>query len=381
MSRTLHWFNPQNDLALAANMPHYTPRPNASRLAEAGALLPIWYADEGDFVLAPTADSRWAEYMSGLFGLTVQVYHDSHSVSVEKCSPWGWSIDAKSRLADAGLPLSTMPTDEWLVNHRRLSHRRLSIDVSEGLRESMGFELPPAAVECHTSDEAWQAIGKWGGKAYVKSPYSGSGRGVIDASTLPRHQIDNRITGVIARQGSIMVEKGLNKVLDFAMLFKASGTGVELAGYSVFTADNRMAYTGNIIMPDEEIKRSLIGRYVDLSRLNAIESALPPLMSKLLGGQYEGYFGIDMMIYDDNGTMMIAPCVEVNLRMTMGVVAHRLMERVVAPGLHARMRVEHHGLTAYEKANVDGQRLTGGTISLVPPNSHFSITLEIIKSS
>jgi predicted ATP-grasp superfamily ATP-dependent carboligase len=104
-------------------------------------------------------------------------------------------------------------------------------------------------------------------------------------------------------------------------------------------------------------------------------------MSKLLGGQYEGYFGIDMMIYDDNGTMMIAPCVEVNLRMTMGVVAHRLMERVVAPGLHARMRVEHHGLTAYEKANVDGQRLTGGTISLVPPNSHFSITLEIIKSS
>ena len=40
----LHIFNPENDLALAANVARYTPPPAAVSLRLSGALLPLWWA-------------------------------------------------------------------------------------------------------------------------------------------------------------------------------------------------------------------------------------------------------------------------------------------------------------------------------------------------
>ena len=43
---------------------------------------------------------------------------------------------------------------------------------------------------------------------------------------------------------------------------------------------------------------------------------------------YDGYLGIDMMLYwDENGKIALNPCVEVNLRMTMGMVTAAMGSR------------------------------------------------------
>ena len=50
---TLHLFNPENDLALALGCRHYTPPPHAVAIHNAGALLPMWWAEKEDRVIAP----------------------------------------------------------------------------------------------------------------------------------------------------------------------------------------------------------------------------------------------------------------------------------------------------------------------------------------
>jgi len=185
---------------------------------------------------------------------------------------------------------------------------------------------------------------------------------------------------MIRRQDSVMVEKALDKVLDFAMLFHAGNGRVSLSGYSAFVAENGVAYSGNLVMPDCKIKNEYIGRYISPSVLDELESALPPILSELIGDIYNGYFGVDMMVYrDDSGDYAVAPCVEVNLRMTMGVVAHRLGKRYVSPDVDARMKVTFGRYFTDGDAVIDGGRLVSGSMSLIEPDPYFSITLEVIK--
>lgn len=49
-----------------------------------------------------------------------------------------------------------------------------------------------------------------------------------------------------------------------------------------------------------------------------------------------------MMICSDNGGLLIHPCVEINLRMNMGVVSHVLSVRYLHPLATGRYVVEHY---------------------------------------
>ena len=53
--KTLYLFNPEHDLALASGEINYMPPASARQMATELALLPVWYAEEGSEVLAPSA--------------------------------------------------------------------------------------------------------------------------------------------------------------------------------------------------------------------------------------------------------------------------------------------------------------------------------------
>ena len=65
----LHLFNPENDLALGLGCRHYTPPPHAAAIHRAGALLPMWWANEDDLVLAPAELNEEADMLARQFGL------------------------------------------------------------------------------------------------------------------------------------------------------------------------------------------------------------------------------------------------------------------------------------------------------------------------
>ena len=115
---------------------------------------------------------------------------------------------------------------------------------------------------------------------------------------------------------------------DFAAEFYAHDSGrVEFEGISVFHTQNGK-YTGNVIA-DEEEKRFRLARYVDTDLLDVIIGRIEEIMPELLRGRYTGPFGVDMMAVADmpSGRLKLHPCVEINLRRTMGHVALSLAEK------------------------------------------------------
>ena len=93
----LHLFNPENDLALGLNCRHYTPPPHAAAIHRAGALLPMWWAEETDLILAPECLRDEAGRRAARFGLKGQVCGDASAFAgLSGTAPWGWSLDAAS---------------------------------------------------------------------------------------------------------------------------------------------------------------------------------------------------------------------------------------------------------------------------------------------
>lgn len=290
---TLFWFNPENDLALAAGSANYTPPAAAVALRQGGVRLPQLWCDRSDLVLDIDLQERI-----------------SNPTLIPE--PWGWSAYTRNRLLRAGACAQNMPDDDALAHIRRLSHRRTSVELLRGL----GVGTAALPVEAFTESEALRAIDSMDGDAVVKLPWSCSGRGVFYTRKMSRGQLQSVVKGGITRQGSVMIERRLDKVADFAMLFYCDGPCVTYRGLSVFATDVSGNYSGNLIA-----SQSILAERIDID-CAALGERISYQLGQILDGRYRGWIGVDMMICrSDNGHTFVHPCVEVNLRMTMGVAA------------------------------------------------------------
>jgi hypothetical protein len=61
----------------------------------------------------------------------------------------------------------------------------------------------------------------------------------------------------------------------------------------------------------------------------------------LMSDAYIGYLGVDMMICKDDEGYKVHPCVEVNLRMNMGVVSRLFYDNYVCEGAEGRYVIEY----------------------------------------
>ena len=145
---------------------------------------------------------------------------------------------------------------------------------------------------------------------------------------------------VFAEQGTIVAEVYNNKVIDFAMEFYAHPDGsVSYEGLSLFQTLNG-AYIGNLLATENE-KMNRLGSYLDASLLEGVRKMIIMEMAKRVQNVYEGPFGVDMMVVakSDGKGFLLNPCVEINLRRTMGHVALALSPSPFAP--MQVMRVVH----------------------------------------
>ena len=312
------------------------------------------------------------------FGLDAAVA-DVASGCYELC-PWGWSANAIRQFENAGVSGSCLPDKAFAERMRQLSHRRSAAWLSRQLAVSVNYRLPEPPVEATSMAQVHEFLMRHDG-CFVKSPWSGSGRGVVDSTLIPARQLDRIADGIIRRQESVMLEPRLDKILDFAMLFESSAeTGcVRHVGYSAFFNETANAYGGNRIMTDDRLCELLASR-VGYEPIEQTVQAIVPLLAELLRESgYNGYFGVDMMVYrSPSGEMLICPAVEINLRMTMGVVAWHLGQDVVAPGHEATLRVRYApGEPVVDNYVVRAGRIVGGELNLVPVSSSFRFTLSV----
>ncbi|MDE6279082.1 MAG: hypothetical protein K2M05_03835, partial [Paramuribaculum sp.] len=163
----LHLFNPDNDLALAADLEYYTPSKAAVALRRSGSLLPWLWADDGDMILVAEDMLSGAEDWCRSKRLSVKPVVASPAMA--EASPWGWSKAARRAFLNAGVAAECLPDDSRLATWRNISHRRSTI-----LIHNMLGLTPP--VEVFSAEEALEEVNRLGGRAMVKLPWSSSGR-------------------------------------------------------------------------------------------------------------------------------------------------------------------------------------------------------------
>lgn len=154
----------------------------------------------------------------------------------------------------------------------------------------------------------------------LKHPYSSSGRGV-ELLRLPLNEADSTR---LERYERISLEPGLDKLQDYALLFYMDEEAVSAIGYSKFlTASNReTTYAGNILDPQQGIATELSLLLGSSEALENLQEQLKTYLWQRIGRQYNGYIGVDIMSYRDNsGMVRLHPCIEINLRCTMGILA------------------------------------------------------------
>ena len=177
----------------------------------------------------------------------------------------------------------------------------------------------------------------------LKTPYSSSGRGLLWVEKRkPDTKTKNWIEGAFNKQGMISIESGLDKVQDFAMEFYSDGQGtVRYEGLSVFNTEERGSYTGNIL-EEQSTMLSRITRFTGEETYSRIQEAVRTVLQEVYGSTYAGCIGVDMLVYrQKDGSFAIHPCIEINMRYTMGMLALRLFQHYVAPRAVGDYRVSY----------------------------------------
>lgn len=329
-------FNPEHDMALASGSERFTSPHAGRQLRSDLSFLPAVWSEDGDVVIVDDIDAAESAYSHCRLSKKADVEFctleqipsvlascDTSDVSIE---PWGWDAAIRFQFKVAGVPETLLPSLETIGKIRKLSNRQITEKLLVSLR--CGIESKTCGVSSYYGGNKALIDDIIGRECVVKTPWSSSGRGVryllgSGEKDEVKKNIRNWLNNVFDAQGGVMVEPHYNKVVDFAMEFSLRTDGtVVFCGLSLFDT-NKGAYTGNVLATEFE-KREILSSYLDLSLLDEVtfrlENELTSLLSCLNGQVYPLHLGVDMMIVakDDAHGFLLHPCVEVNLRRTMG---------------------------------------------------------------
>ena len=373
MNKTaIHIFNPEADYALAEFKESYTPPAPVVKLRRSLALTPLRFArpedyililDNPDTLLSDSPDKADKQYKptnadksnnSDKLDKSDELnYSDKLDKSDEldnsdnriitparfkeffrkvserseeyEIRPWNWTPDLRHRLRHAGAPESLLPSDETLLRIRAIASRSTTIPFNEALN----IRLPEKGLSKHISplplrfEDVDDAMGWWkktGEKAFFKYPWSSSGRGVMLADlNLPAAKLKQWIAGGIRKQGYVMAETFFPKSIDFATEWQITDGKASFIGLSLFSASENGNYISNEVGRQSELLKIISGVAPDFNQdfIEAQRDSLDQVIAGIAPG-YNGYAGIDMMA-SANGR--IRGGVELNFRMTMGIVA------------------------------------------------------------
>ncbi|MCR5313795.1 MAG: hypothetical protein K6E54_09195, partial [Bacteroidaceae bacterium] len=386
-------FNPSNDMALAANSQEYLPPLHIQRMESDLAFLPLWWAEEDDYILMPDNSVRHVD-LSTIQSLHDYCSSDSHDVEFlqsifssmpivkdvrEVCSglipaPWGWNNALRRRLLRLGVSPISMPTEAILDDYRQLSSRAFACEyIRELFREadSVGLgdrlvgrgmkmisdisELSESVPSIHTNpshtdpshtdpSHVDSSLFTLHSSLIFKTPWSSSGRGVWVSRSSDSIDI-KRIQRTIRQQGQILVDDFYeDKIIDFALEFEVTGPAtyvkepgfqnnekpeVHFLGYSVFCASDNGNYGYNVVASQAELRERILSSGIDAHILDWVIDYSINSLSHHLCSRYRGYVGIDMLICHHNNKIKLHPCVEINLRRNMGILALDILYKML----------------------------------------------------
>lgn len=358
----------------------YTPPANVRKMQDDLSLLPLWYAEEGDLVCVNFVDRDFLKTLpSCIIPEVTPLTEDELSgrnTAHLLAAPWGLSPQSLRFFHDLNRKIGgEIKVPEWKDEYRLLSGRQTAAYCLDQIKRKLPeLHIPAAPLFLKTVDEVVGILGLTQIDAVIKTPFSSSGRGLlwVKEGRVSDKDID-WIAGAIRKQGEVSVEESYKKVADFAVEYRLLAGEISYEGLSMFKTTGKGAYTGNWLVNQDKMA-DLLASFIGTSVLDEIYGTVAEVLRQTFGDVYEGYIGVDMLIYEENGQFYCHPCVEVNMRNTMGMVAVRLFRRLVsetASGIftvsYEKDAYEKHGEMIKENPLVlrDG-KITKGYLSLCP---------------
>jgi hypothetical protein len=172
--------------------------------------------------------------------------------------PWGWNPSLKKRLINEGIDPPTLPSEEELQFIRTHSRREFALDVHSRLSCGDSQVISPDYRIVATNINEIESFVSANGSAVLKSPLSGSGKGIRFVREKLSESDEGWCRKTIDKQGSIIVEGRFDIIMECAMLFECHHEGIDFIGYSLFESRNG-AYSRNILASNEDIEDIIAG--------------------------------------------------------------------------------------------------------------------------
>ena len=286
MLKQIYIFNPEHDLCIANGDENFVPPRSAVGFAKENI-------DLSEHLKRPNKQRR-------------------------QIIPWGWNHSLKKRLISEGIDPSTLPSEEELQFIRTHSRREFALNVHSRLSYEDSQIIRPNYRIVATSVSEIEAFISANGSTVLKSPLSGSGKGVRFVRERLSESDEGWCRKTLDKQESVIVERRFEIMKECALLFECHHEGIDFIGYSLFESRNG-AYSKNILASNEDIENIIAG-YIPRDTLIAIREELTAILADSLVGHYEGFLGVDQIICQADSPVLI-PVSEINLRMTMGLIA------------------------------------------------------------
>ncbi|GHT33082.1 hypothetical protein FACS189434_06380 [Bacteroidia bacterium] len=396
----IHYFNPGHEAAVLNASKYYQPPLSVRTMQRDLTYLPAWYAAPEDFVFVPchsdesqnplTATRHSDESQNPLFSRSIitinDLAHRKDELRGQTIDLWGLSpqsIHFFEKLNEKYALEWKVPA--WKDEYRTLSSRHTSAECLAFLIENLP-EIDAAVLPHFYSDISGieEMIKNTDAKMLVKSPFSSSGRGLIwlpPTGVLARSE-KQILTGMLKKQEAVSIEKALEKVLDFSLHFEIKNTDEVFIGYSVFYTNAKGAYEKSLLASQAFLEKE-ITQYINVSLLKETTRLLMQFIKQKYSPVYTGCIGVDMLIYKNGENYALQPCVEINMRKSMGYLAIKLFEKYIDTNSVGYFFVQHSKSFEQKTPVFENKRLKSGSLILCPltAESNYMAYLQVSEKT
>lgn len=392
----IHYFNPGHETAVKNTSPYYTAPANIVTMQNELSFLPAWYAAKGEIVLVNRLMDH--EYFNNLDNTFPHLPKPILADDLKKqantgVSLWGISPQAVHFFRELCKQYNlALDIPDWKEEYIYLNSRNAAKDCLNELTAIVSGVSKDIVPQFYSSiEDIEKVVNESPYRILSKAPYSSSGRGLLwlpeSGLTRTERQI---LHGTLKKQGSISLEKVLNKQIDFAMEFLSDGKGnIIFAGYSLFYTSIKGGYEANYIGTQSNIEE-ILNQKISNDLLTNVKETLIRILQDKYANLYKGCIGVDMMIYEDNDSYKLHPCLEINMRYNMGYLAIKLFENYIAPASQGKFLIDyntkegeiykkHIEMTEKYPIEFEHNRIKKGYLSLCPVNkvSHYRAYVQI----
>lgn len=334
----LYLFNPGHEEALRSSQHQsYTP-PKVVRqmmydLYELSYLLMEW----GDYVLRPK-DLKLDDFLlydyEGREVSPLSIKQRPLSLEMWALEPFmrGRIEEWASRYA-LQLSLPTITEAYYQLSHRSLAlkllrHLSSCYPIPQQLYPRWFYgEEAPELLQHWVHEHASNGTLSLG--VILKRPFTSSGRGVMELSAQQASSEAHALIEQARRGHGISLEPRLEVVRNYALLFYLSLGEAKHRYISTFDTDPRggTAYTCNLLIPQSKQRSELEELLPHSLNWEQWIEVYCSFLRQHVAPYYSGWVGVDLFSYTDStGALCLHPCVEINLRCTMGVLAAQASE-------------------------------------------------------